>query len=345
MGWGLRFLGAAIALVALGAGAWPITVLALGCVALSFRRAKTKPYAPKQGDILAKAGAPWGRYLTGAALLVVALGTIRSVPPLVTVAIAGLVACVILWPSIRAAPITRLVRPAGESILLRSKLFPWKWYAVAEVKLEPGNQVRALSALEGQVILLGGGTTSSLHQVGVVALGHGSAERKVIERLREESKRLGPRGGHLVPLDGLEAAERLSVGLKKVDIGGRDIQAVSAFPFDLLALRVERGRVVSERAFTLSGRSAPSLPPPGERPRREPLFWELAQAIEDKHGWPEPDELAAFVSSLEATRGEPAGDRFRSGGRDPEGIALEAAGGAKAKLTRPQLRALASIYA
>jgi len=349
MGWGLRIIAILFAMLTLGVGAWPISLLAIIWVGLSFRRSKrSSGRAPGPArEILPEPGRPWARYCAGSLFFMVAIVASKSGGVFSPIVMAGFGGLVLFWPRIRNGMTASRVTPVKDSVLLRSTFLPFHWHVLVEVKFEPGNQVRAVSALNGRVFIFAGRTVSVFHTVSAFAFGYRSAERRILAKLRRESRRLASRGGYLAPLDGSEASRKLAAGFKRVRIQTDDTETVSTLPFDALVLQVERGRVVSQGAFDLSegNQGKPCLPLPGQKTKRQPLLWELAELIEEKHGWSGPSEMCTLLATLDATRSDPVGDRLRIVEGDPsQGISVAVPGGAKACLTRPQIRALTAIY-
>lgn len=103
--------------------------------------------------------------------------------------------------------------------------------------------------------------------------------------------------------------------------------------------------MVSHRAFNvLEPNGAAAIPSPDLKHSRDPLFAEVVQEIGEKHGWPGPDEFVPFLAMLDASRNEPLADRFRTKGEADGKLTVETPSGAQVRLTRAQLRAVASIY-
>jgi hypothetical protein len=346
MGWGLRIFAVIVGLMALGLGTWPITLLALLYLTYSLRRPKTqRAYAIRQ-EALPKPKRPWGRYLLGCVLFLLALiaaGAGGTLSPIVFF-IGGL--AVFFWPSVFRSSLTGQLVPLRDSLLLRSRFFPFRWHALAEVKLEAQDQTRGVSALDGRLLVFAGKSPRAFQVVSVYAFGYKEAEDKVVRKLQRDTRMLSQRGAHLLPIDSLDARQRLSLTLDRLNVGTDDFDAVASLPFDVFTLQIKEGFVVSHQAFKVSEPNGPaSIPPLGISPAREPLFAEVVEKIGEKHGWPGPDEYSPFLAAWDASRTEPLADRIRTRGEDAGRVIVETPGGAEAKLTRAQLRALARIYA
>ena len=345
MGWVLRSLAALVGAAALSFGAWPVALLAFAYLVFSFRRlGAQRPSSHEQG-VLPRSGRPWGRYVLAGALFLLALAALHAGGTISPLFLSSCSLAVLFWPVVTGNGIATWVVPEPESILLRSSLFPFRWHALAEVKLESQDQARGVAALDGRLLVFVGKTPSAFQVVSVYALGHNEAEEKVVRALRKESRLLSQRGAHLLPLDSLDASLKLSVALHRLDIGAEDLRAVSALPFDAFALRIKEGLIVAHRAFRVSGPSGrASLPPPDLAGSRRPLLAEVVQKVGERHGWPMPDEYSPFLASMDASRTEPLADRFRTKGGDSRRLAVETPGGAEVTLSRAQLRAVARIY-
>ena len=345
MGWGYRAAALLLTLVFLGLGAWPVGLLTLAYLALSFRRPGAGAVSVQKQGVFRKPGRPWGRYAAGASfflLSLVAAGAGGTYSPLAFFAI-GM--AVILWPSFARARVSSGVVPVEDSVLLRSRLSPFSWHALAEVKLESQDQTRGIASMGGRILLFAGKAPAAFQVVTVRALGYRQAEAGILKELRRETRMLSQRGAHLLPLDSAEAARKLSLGLERLNVGTEDFEAVLSLPFEAAVFEVEDGRLVAHRAFNVlepNGRAA--IPTPDLRHAREPLFAEVVQEIGDRHGWPGPDEFSHFLAALDATRSEPVADRFRPKGEAAGRVVVETAGGAEASLSRAQLRALARVY-
>ena len=345
MGWGLRFLAISAGIVTLGLGAWPISLLAAAYLAFSFRKPRAGRATVVLHDVGTKPGRPWGRYGLGVVLLLfagIAVGVGGTISPVIFF-LGGLL--VISLPHLRPSFVDEVV-PMRESILLRSRLLPFRWYALAEVKLESQDQPRGVAAMDGRILVFAGKVPSAVQVLSAYSFGHRNAEEKVVRALRRETRMLSQRGTHLLPLDSADAYQMLSVRLKRVKLGTDDLGAVSSLPFDIFALQAKDGLVVSRRVFRIedpSGRA--SIPTADRSPGREPLFAEVVEKIGERHGWPEPDEFSPFLAAMDASRAEPLVDRFRARGEEGGKVAVETPGGAEARLTRAQLRAVARIYA
>ncbi len=346
MGWALLTAAVLLMLVSFGLGLWPVSLLSLIYIVYSIRRPRRqRASALGQGPIPGPRH-PWRRYAAGGALVLLAmlaLGGGGTLSP--AVLLLGGLAC-LLWPRLRRSLWTNQVVPMTESVLLRSRAFPFLWHALAEVKLEAQDQTRGVASMEGSLLVFAGKAPTTVQVVSVYAFGHKEAEMKVVKKLRRETRMLSQRGAHILPLDSSEAASRLSLELERLKLGTEDFDAVSSLPFDVMALRVKDGLVESHRAFSIvdAGTAVPSIPSPDLPQERAPLLAEVVEEIGKRHGWPGPDEYSPFLAALDASRTEPIADRLRAKGEEAGRLTVETPGGAEVRLTRAQLRAVARIY-
>ncbi|HXW94479.1 MAG TPA: hypothetical protein VEJ19_02080 [Nitrososphaerales archaeon] len=345
MGWGLRLFAGFVGVVALGLGAWPVFLLVAAYLAFSFMKPKPRRAKVVRQELFPKPKRAWGRYVLGAFLFLLAstaLGAGGTLSPVVFL-LSGIV--VLSWPRLRTSSLASHVVPVRESVLLRSRLFPLRWHALAEVKLESQDQTRGVAAMDGRLLVFAGKTPSAFRVVSVFALGYGQAEEKVVNRLRRETRLLSQRGAHLLPLDSEDAKERLSLELDRLNIGTEDLEAVTSLPFDVIALQVRDGLVVAHRAFRIAETvGTPLIPCPDLSGTRQPLLAEVVDEIGQRHGWPGPDEFSPFIAALDASRAEPIADRIVMKGEKEGKLLVETTGGAPVGVTRPQLRALSMIY-
>ncbi len=345
MGLALKVLAVAFALVSLALGAWPVSFLALAFLVLTSRRSVGHRVASQDANVLSSAGRPWLRYTLGGAFLAMsgaalAAGGTYSPPVLL---LAGL--SVLFLPAVLPSAYFSAVVPVSDSVLLRSSLFPFRWYSLAEVKLEAQDQSRGVASMDGRLLIFAGRNPRVVQILGVYALGCRTAEDRVVDAFRRESKVLSKRGAHLLPLDSADAANRLSVKTKRLGTGSMSSDAPGPLAFDVLSLRSREGLVVAHRAYrVLDEARTASIPSPDASPRRRPLLAEVAEMIGERHGWPSSDEFSSFLAALDASRGAPLADRIMTKGVGVGNVTAEAPGGAEVRLSRAQLRAVARIY-
>lgn len=345
MGWGLRLFAVLVGLIALSFGAWPVFLLAGVCLAFSLRKPKAQRAFTLRQEMFQRPRRPWAHYILGVLLLllaVVALGAGGTFSPVVFL-LSGLAA--LLWPHLRMSGLASNVVPVRESVLMRSRLFPLRWHALAEVKFESQDQTRGVAAMDGRLLVFAGKAPSAFQVVSVHALGYKRAEEQVVKKLRRETRMLSQRGAHLLPLDSEDAGARLSLELDRLNIGTEDLETITSLPFDVFTLQIKEGLVVAHRAFRISEPvGSPLIPFPDLSEARQPLLVEVVEKIGERHGWPGPDEFSPFIAALDASRGEPIADRIIIKGEKEGKLLVETPGGALVGLTRPQVRVLARTY-
>lgn len=346
MGWNFRLVAGLLMLFFLLLGAWPVSLIMFLYLVLSSRKPRVQTVYVQREGAFVKPGRPWGRYAIGTFLLLLAVVAFESGGTFSPVFFFACGVATFGWPLIMKAGLTSEVVPVRESVLLRSRLFPFAWHALVEVKLESQDQTRGLASMGGKVLLFAGKSPSMYQVVGAYALSYRQAERSIIGQLRQETRTLSQRGAHLLPADSGDAAVKLSMEMEKLRVGTDDFEAVSSLPFDAVVFKVEDGRLISHRAFNvLEPKGRALVPVPDLKHVREPLFAEVVQEIGEKHGWPGPDEFSPFLASLDASRAEPFADRFQIKGEEEGKLTVETPGGAQVRVTRAQLRVLARIYA
>lgn len=345
MGWLLRIFAALVCVSAFGLGAWPVSLLALVYLAYSFRGSRGTRQAPPVESTLPARNRPWGMYSLGGALLLlsaVAMASGGTYSPIV-LSLCGL--AVLLRPLLGTNGLWSQVVPIRDSVLLRNRFLPFRWYAAADVKLESQGQTRGLTALEGELLVFAGRVPSALLVVEVGSISYRGAEEKLVRRLRMDTRALSQRGAHLLPLDSGEAAERLSPALRRLNMGTGGLKAASSLPFDVLALRAKGGLVVSQRAFRATGEGGrAAIPRPDIPVSRPPLLAEVVEEIGESQGWPAPDEYSPFLAAMDASRTEPLADRIRTKGGADGMVAVATLTGTEVTLTRAQLRTVARVY-
>ena len=183
MGWGVRLVAGFVMQILLLLGAWPISMIIFLYLVLSSRRPHVHTDYVQREDALVKPGRPWGRYAFGSFMLLLAAVAFESggtFSPLLFFA-GGIVA--FGWPLIGRAGFTSRVVPVRGSVLLRSRLFPFAWHALAEVKLESQDQTRGLASMGGKLLLFAGKSPSVYKVVDAYAFGYRQAEDRIIKEL------------------------------------------------------------------------------------------------------------------------------------------------------------------
>jgi hypothetical protein len=341
MGWKLNALVFLLAMWALASGSLIIGIpmLAFLLYGLFKRKRQTQGAAPKG---LSKAGpAKW----LGLSLLILSFLALVSGGVLSPVVFAALGVAALLYGRKPGALPHAGANPVEDSILLRNRLFPFRWYAVAELKLVTRDAVKVLSAASGVLVVRLDGKAKAFLIVEESSFGRRAAEEKAVNSLRELSGVLMPLGAYVMPLQGEEAFGLVNAAGEKVKLQGDDLgHALASAPFDALMLRTAGREVKEIGAFKLSeGRGGSLLR--GDPVPKPVTLWEVAAIVGKRTEWSEPDELTTFLSSVAATRGATAGERLVSvGDAASQTLTVRSLRTSAVELSRAQVRFLMSIY-
>jgi hypothetical protein len=336
MGWAGKLFVLLAVLVSFATGLWFIGILAVIYLAVSFRPGKGSTGAAKNTRhppfrLLLTVGL---FFLAGVA--VIAGGTFS---PVVLFSAGSIV---VLWPHLRLASIFSLMVPVEDSILLRSKYVPFLWYALAEVKPGPEDFPRAAASLSGTlVIFVDAGRAYALAECR--AWNRISAEAQLISRFKAFASGRRSRA-YVLPLDAGVASKLFLHKFSKTRIPEDIATHASSLP-SLLVVCTLDGRIDGASGYMISEPSdSPSIPARCNEIQSKPLLWELLDNIGKRSRWPAPDAYSNLLDSVAATRGEPIGERL--GGIEGSGASLtvQSLGGERLELSRPQLRAIVSIY-
>jgi hypothetical protein len=394
MGWVFKGFLAVVAFILVGAGVWWLGAIIFGYLLFSSRGGRRKakqvvvvaqPFDSGDGvptrELGRRGGRPgfqwrW-RYLLGALFLVtslIALGAHGTCSPLV---FGGLGATCFLWgPASRTGHIPSVgFSPVAESTMLRSRVLPFEWLTVLEIKLSSQESARALSVLHDTMMVVASPSekASAYLVVKQAALTYRSAEARMSERLRELAGLLSRRGAYLLPLDSSEVSRKFQYELEALKLDAeRDgvTAAVGHSPYDVLVVKpdglhvkslgayiVRRADGESEIERVIAGR--PEQPVGAERPssvrsatlpsaresfEKQPLLWEVVSSLQERFQLSEPDGYVMFLNSLHLTRGAPPGAKLTVGQSNGSSLTVESLGGTPVELTRGQLRTVVRIY-
>ena len=337
MGRSGRLIAALVGIVSFATGLWFIGVLSVIYLAISFR---PKSYAP--GRRASVRNRPPIRILLAGGLFIFSAiayfaGGVYS--PVLLI-LAGLV--VWIWPHLHLGSIFVKVVPVEESILLRSKYAPFMWYALAEVKAGPEDFPRAASSISGTlVIFVDAGKAYALARCRDWT--KNGAEGQLLSQLKASASSRQSRA-YILPLDAKLSSELFlnRISEKKIP---EDLATHALSLPGMLVVHSEGGRIDQAAAYEISApASSPSLPLSCKETRKGVLLWELLESIGKRSRWPGPDAYSNLLDSVMATRGEPIGERL--GGIEGSGrsVIVQSLGGEKLELSRPQFRAIVSIY-
>jgi len=338
MGWKLRVLALLLGLALLTSGTWPLSLLCFLYLLLSQKR---RPSPGPSERTRTRFNLPWRHLLASLLLLLsaVALASGGTLSPLVFFAAGG---ALLAWPTLgRRLNLTGLV-PVEGAILLRSKYFPVFWCALAELKPGAEQFPMSVSSFSGTILVFTDtGKTYSL--ASCFALGRKEAEERTLALFRSAAPS-GRAGAFLLPLDASGAADVLRARLSPLKLHSDALPAYASKVSGLLALECSNGRVRRAAAFEVGTPGAPALPERAKELDSAPLTWEVFDAIGKRTRWPEPDGFSDLLDSMVATRGVPLAERVRQLESSGDQLTVHSLSGDEVKTTRPQLRAIVSIY-
>lgn len=323
-------------LLGLLAGAWVLAICCFAVLVLMFRR---------RGGNNLQSPTPSGiplHHLASLGFICLSLGAFASggfYSPFAFLAAALLAA---ISPLIARSRFLSELRPVDQSIILRSRLNRLEWVAVAGLK--PGGEdfARGAASFSGTMAVF----TETAKAYAVVrcwALNRWDAERELIRMLRATASD-GPSDPYLLPLDSSEASELLRSRLVMTRLP-RDLANDASTLSGVLVMDVKGGRVSGASAYSINGRApAPAFPSRRVKLRGEMLLWEVLECLGKKARWPEPDSFSNLLVSIRATMGVPLSERFEDMRSAGSAVTVMSLGGERLELTRPQLRAVLSVY-
>jgi hypothetical protein len=341
MGWKLSVLVFLLAVWALLSGSLIIGIPLLAYLLYGLSRRRRQTQGAEQKGTTRGGTAKWlGVFFILISLVALVSGGVFS--PVVFAALG--VAALLYGKSPRALPHAG-ANPVGGSIMLRDRLFPFRWYAVAELKLVTRNAVKVLSAVGGTLVVKLDGKAKAFLVVEESSIGWRGAEEKATESLREFSRVLTPLGAYVMPLQSKEALGLLHACLEKLKLQGSDLEPLLASSaYDVLTLRTAGWEVKEIGVFKLTDGRGDSLLK-GDPVSKPVTLWEVAAVVGKRAEWFEPDEMTTFLSSVAATRGATVGERLVSvGDAASDTLTVRSLGTPAIELSRAQVRALMSIY-
>jgi hypothetical protein len=337
MGWTGRLFVLLVGLLSFAVGLWFVGVFSVIYLAVSFR--------PKHEYSVATTKATSGfrnRLFLAGGLFILSASAFAGGGTLSPVVLFLAGSIVILWSSLHLESIFAQVVPIDESILLKSKYAPFLWYALAEVKPGPDDFPRAASSLSGtMVIFVDAGRAYILAKCR--SWNRNGAEIQLLSRLKASASNRQSRA-YILPLDSKSASELFLHRLSETKLPEELATHASSLP-GLLVVHARGGRIEQASAYKiLAPSSSPSLPLRYKEVANGPLLWELLDSIGKRSRWPGPDAYSNLLDSVSATRGEPIGERLGGIEGSAGSVIVQSLGGEKLELSRPQLRAIISIY-
>jgi hypothetical protein len=355
MGWKLRLLASLFLLLAISYRAWlliPAPLFYLLAPLLRGRKRTSHTSTANREVRLKRPSHPKVPRIRLAGLLFLILALIGYAGGgLYAPTILAAVGCLLIsWARISRSPALRGLTPAKESCLLRSRLIPFSWYILCELKLTTSRVSRALSGISHTLIILAQDDARIFVLLHIRALGHTRAEGLAASKIRELVRQLTPLGAYPLPLDSQQAARVLPHSLEHIELNVEGwLPSIATTPSDMICLQARDGFVKSLGLYRVKNPqrgSAPAVPPLPNRPRREALLWEVLKILESRLRWPPPDKYTLFLASLYATRRTTIGERLLESPSpdDPQTILVEGLGTPTLELTRGQLRMLMKAY-
>ncbi|MDG6910302.1 MAG: hypothetical protein JRN08_08030 [Nitrososphaerota archaeon] len=253
----------------------------------------------------------------------------------------------LLWGHVHVRFASRAVL-VDDSILLRSRLNPFRWTAVTEAKAATRDVEGALSGVGARIVLVSDPAPRILIAFTALSLGRAGAEERVVSMIQSAARALIPLGVYLLPLDSAEASSATELRSLRVRAPAGDLkQFLSASDYGAAAAEAERGFVTSfalyarpDAAKGISALTDGLMKSPGQL-----TLSEFLHAALQKVGSPHPDRYAAFLSSVAATAGETLGQRLtQTEGRGGQVLSVASVGTPQVELSRGQLRAITRIY-
>jgi hypothetical protein len=212
---------------------------------------------------------------------------------------------------------------------------------------------RALSSIGCEMLLTTDSERISVYlPMRTLAFSAPQADSKIVEKLAPIARSLSAKGAYILPLDGKEAAARLTWSLKSVDLalehGKNGVVSLNSTPLDALLMKPEGHLLRAAAGYVKlpnAKKDAITFPSAGHKLGSQPLVWEALEVLGEKFQVREADAYTNFLSSVCATQGEGLGERLVNEGRDGSAtVMISSLGAGQVELTRPQLRAIVRAY-
>lgn len=339
MGWKTKLMVALLGVFFLGGGLWPVGLLCFLYLLFPGRSRKEKPAseAPRRRARVSV------RHVLGLVFFLLAGMAVAAGGVLSPLAFLAVGSVVLAWPLLRSRVPLGDVEPVKDSVLLRSKYIPLAWHVVAELKPGAESFPRAVASFEGRLaVFTETGKTYLL--ASCKALDRREAESKLLHALQSACPRRNT-GAYLLPLGAGAASEVFKLKLSRVRVSDDYIADPTPGASGMLLLDCVRGAVTKAAAFAVEGESSsPRVPSGTSVLESPPLVWEVFDSIGRRTPWPDPDGVSNLLDSLAATKGAPLGERLKSLEGEGAEFKVESLASDQLRLTRPQLRAIVSIY-
>lgn len=346
MGWRLKALAFLFGLFAVSFGAILVAIPVFLYVFWPWIRGERRKGGPA-GAKGPKVGGGWMKYVGFFFLFLSALAFVGggSISPLV---FGGLGVVLLFYGRGSSGSMPSWIAPVKDSIVLRDRILPFRWFAVAEIKALSLDAPKVLPAVNERLLVKTGGNARAYAVLEISALSEGEAEVKLVTRLREVARVILPLGAYLLPLKSEEsfALVKCSRQSVKLDMGNLEHSMASA-PYDLIVIKPQGHMVESLGAYQLTegGNSELATKSP-QGLNKSVLVWEVVTTVSTRARWVPPDEETAFISSLAATRGAQIGERLVDAGSESGGqtLVVRSLNTVPVELSRGQVRALVRIY-
>lgn len=337
MGCGSRLAALVVGLASFGVGLWLVGALCFFCLAFSFRPVRRRS---SEGKVRRGIRVAPRLIVTGVLLSVSAVAFISGgvFSPMVFF-IAAVV--VLLWPGLVGLLPFSEALPVKNSILLRSKYLPFSWSSLAELK--PGTEAfpRAVSSFTGTLLVFTN-TGKTYAVASCRSLEQKEAEANVLLQFRRSTSGTG---AYLLPLDAEVASDVLRLNLLRSKIPSTDLAESASGISGILMLDCNRGTIRRAATFDVLGTSSSAtVPPRGSEVESAPLTWEVFDSLSKRTRWPEADAYSNLLDSMVATRGVPIAERVRGVEGSGNRVTVHSLSGEEVCVSRPQLRAIFSIY-
>jgi hypothetical protein len=289
--------------------------------------------------------------ILGAFLLVlslIALGSGGTFSPIVF-GVTGLILIFFKPPRIFSGFLSGLA-PIDNSILLRGRILPFRWFALAEVKISTRDVEGALSGMKERLLLVSSPNPRMLLVLSATSVGRREAEEGLMGRMHAAAKAMSPLGIYLLPIDSRSAFQiRQQQGTKMRDVTPENLlHFLSSADFGVLAVESEHGFVTRYDLYESGASPGDSglFSEPGNRLDGSIMLREVLQAVCHRVGVPKVDRYVAFLSSMAATAGETLGQRITqtTPGKDDQSLLVASIGSPQVEMSRAQLRAVSQIY-
>jgi len=346
MGWKIKVLAFFFGLFSLALGAVIIAIPVLLWVFWPLIRRLRSSQKVGAANGISGFGGAWITYL-GFFFVFLAVVAVASGGSLSPIVFGGIGAALVFYG--RGSVRTTLggLAPVRDSILLRSRLAPFSWLALVEVKITTKDAAKVLPNIGERLLVAVEGKAKAYAVIQATSFGEADAEEKVVSRMWELSRVLTPLGAYLLPVDAAAAVSLVKRRGRPVrlDTGNLE-QSLASTPYDTISISTHGHVAVALGAYRSADDGGELLVFHTRQTLRKPvLVWEVANALGRKATWPSPDDQTVFLSSLAATRGESVGDRIEESG-SPSGTTLlvRSVRSSQIELSRSQLRALVRAY-